>query len=141
MLKRQMRRVDVHRQKCLSYMNRVWRYIWPDVVTDFHGFDPEEEIGKSSCAIIDMVKTVGFEDADQVNVEELFQSHTEALSNENLLELKNELNNEDGESSDVKLVKHLSTKQLTDFVSTSTMPLASQIITMPLGSEVSYQND
>jgi hypothetical protein len=95
-------------------MNRVWRYIWPDVVTDFHSFDPEE-IGKPRCAITDMVKTVGFEDADQVNVEELFQSHTEELSNENLLELKNELNDEEGESSDVKSVKHLSTKQLTEF--------------------------
>jgi hypothetical protein len=121
-------------------MNRVWRYIWPDAVTDFHGFDLEEEIGNSRCAIIDMARTVGFVDADQVNVEELFQSHTEELSNENLLELKKELN-EDNESSDVKLVKHLSTKLLTEFLSTSTVPLASQIIMMPLRREVSYQND
>jgi hypothetical protein len=42
-----------------------------------------------------MSRTVGFEDADQVNVEELFQSHTEELSNKNLLEMKKEVNDED----------------------------------------------
>jgi hypothetical protein len=40
----------------------------------------------------------------------LFQTHTKLLSNKNLLELEKELNGEDEESSDVKPVKHLSTK-------------------------------
>jgi hypothetical protein len=71
-----------------------------------------------------MARAAGFEDADQVNVEEPFQSHTRELSDENLLELKKELNDDD-ESSDVKLVKHLSSTQLTEFLSTSIVPLAS----------------
>jgi hypothetical protein len=31
--------------------------IWPDVVIDFHGFDPEET-DNSRCAIIDIAMTV-----------------------------------------------------------------------------------
>jgi hypothetical protein len=73
--------VEVYKQKSLFYMNRVWRYIWPDVANWLHSFDPEEAIGNSRCAITDMARTVEFEDADQVNVEELFQSHKKELSN------------------------------------------------------------
>jgi hypothetical protein len=50
--------------------------------------------------------------------------------------MKKELNDEDDEPSDVKLVKDLSTKHLTEFLSTSTVPQASQIIMMPLRREV-----
>jgi hypothetical protein len=82
-------------------LNGVWRNIWPDAVTHFHGFDHEEEPGNSRHAIVGMARTVGFEDVDEANVEELFQSHSEGLSNENLVELEKELNDEDGESSDV----------------------------------------
>jgi hypothetical protein len=71
-----------------SCMNGVWRKIWPDVVTDFHGFEPEEKISKSRHAIIDMARFVGFEDVDEANVKELLQSHTEKLSIKDLLELK-----------------------------------------------------
>jgi hypothetical protein len=93
----------------------VWRKIWPDVVTDFHGFEPEEEISNSRCAIIDMARSLGFEEVDEANVKELLQSHMEELSSEDLLELENELSNEDDESSDVVPVKHLTTKQLVEF--------------------------
>jgi hypothetical protein len=59
------------------------------------------EIGNSSHAIIDLATTVGFEDVDQANMEELFQYHMEKLSNQNILGLERELNDGD-ESSDVK---------------------------------------
>jgi hypothetical protein len=71
-----------------SCRNGVWRNIWPDAVIDFHGFDPEEEISNSRHGITDMTTTVGAEDSYEANVEELFQSHTEELSNENLLSWK-----------------------------------------------------
>jgi hypothetical protein len=47
--------------------------------------------------------TAGFENIDQANVEELFQSRME-LSNADLLELEKELNDGDAESSNVKPV-------------------------------------
>jgi hypothetical protein len=80
------------------------------------------EIGSSMRAIVDIARTVGFEDVDKANVEEiLFQSYALELSNESLLELEKELNDQDDDSSDVKPVKHLPAKQ---FLSTLTFPLA-----------------
>jgi glutamate synthase domain-containing protein 3 len=96
-------------------MNGVWSKIWPDVVTDFHGFEPEEEISNSRRVIVDMARSLGFEEVDEANVKELLQSHMEELSSEDLLELEKELSDEDDESSDVMPVKHLTTKQLVEF--------------------------
>jgi hypothetical protein len=52
----------------------------------------------------------------------------EGLINEDLLELEKELDDDD--------VKHLSTRHLTDFLSTSILPLTSQMIMMPTGRVV-----
>jgi hypothetical protein len=97
-----------------SCMNGVWRKIWPDVVIDFHGFEPEEEISNSRHAIIDMARSLGFEEVNEANVKELLQYHMEELSNEDLLELEKEQSDENDESSDVVPVKHLTTKQLVE---------------------------
>jgi hypothetical protein len=48
-----------------SCMNGVWRMISPDAVTDFHGFEPEEVISNPSSAIVDMARSVGFEERDE----------------------------------------------------------------------------
>jgi hypothetical protein len=42
-------------------------------------------------AIIDITRSLGFEEVDEANVKELLQSHTEEFSNEDLLSLENEL--------------------------------------------------
>jgi predicted urease superfamily metal-dependent hydrolase len=55
---------------------------------------------------------LGFEDVDEANVDELLRSHTEELTNEDLLELEKDLNKKGDESSVVKL---LSTKQVAEF--------------------------
>jgi hypothetical protein len=104
---------DVWGEVMQSCMNEVWRKIWPDVVTDFHGFEPEEEINNSRHAIVDMARSLGFEEVDEANVKELLQSNTEELSNEGLLE--KEQSDEDDESSDVVPIKHLTSKQLVEF--------------------------
>jgi hypothetical protein len=102
---------------CHSSVNGVWRNIFPDVVTDFHGFDDDgEEIGSLRRAIIDMARTVGFEDIDVAIVQELFKYHTKVLCSENPQELEKELNDEDDASSDVKPVTCLSTEQPTEFL-------------------------
>jgi hypothetical protein len=93
-------------------MNGVWRNIWPDVATDFHDFEPEEEISNSRRAIIDMARSLGFEEVDEANVKELLQSHTKELSSEDILELEKELSDEDDESSDVVTVKTLYNKEV-----------------------------
>jgi NH3-dependent NAD+ synthetase len=98
-----------------SCIDGAWRNIWPDVVTDFHGFEPEEEISNSRRAIVDMARSLGFEEVDEANVKEFLQSHMEELSNEDLLKLEKELSDEDDEFSDVVPVKHLTTNQLVEF--------------------------
>jgi hypothetical protein len=72
-------------------MKGVWKKIWP-CVTDSHDFDPEIELSNSRRDIVDSARAVGFEDVDEVNVDELLQFHTEELTNEDLLELEKDLN-------------------------------------------------
>jgi hypothetical protein len=67
-------------------MKGVWKKIWP-YVTDSHDFDPEIELSNSRLDIVDSARAVGFEDVD-----ELLRSHTEELTNEDLLELEKDLN-------------------------------------------------
>jgi hypothetical protein len=124
-------------QPCI---NEVWRNTWPDAVTDFHGFVPEEEIDNSRCATVHLARTVGFEDVDEANVEELLQSHMEGHSNANILELEKELNDDDNESPYVKPVKHLSTKQLTELLSKLSQPMASYMIMITGENCQSYQS-
>jgi hypothetical protein len=66
-------------------VNGVWRNIWPHVVTDSPGLDPEEEIGNLNKAIINVARFDGFEGVDEASVEELFQSYMEELSSEHIL--------------------------------------------------------
>jgi hypothetical protein len=97
-----------------SFMNGVSRNMWPDVVTDFNGFDPEEEIDSSRHAIVGISRT-DLQHVFEASLEELLQSHME-FSNENLLELEKYnymVNGEDDESPHVNPVKYVSTKLLT----------------------------
>jgi hypothetical protein len=52
---------------------------------------------------------------DEANVDELLRSHTEELTNEDLLELEKDLNEKGDESSVVEPVKLLLTKQIAEF--------------------------
>jgi hypothetical protein len=44
---------DAQAEVTQSCMNGAWRKIWPDVVTDFHGFEPEEDISNSKRVVVD----------------------------------------------------------------------------------------
>lgn len=58
--------------------------ILPDVLTDFHGFDPEKEIGNSRHPFVDIARTIGFEDVGEATVDKLFRSHMEESSAVNI---------------------------------------------------------
>jgi hypothetical protein len=73
-------------------------------------------MSSSRHAIIDMARSVGFREVNEVNVKELLQSHRGELSSEHLLELEKELSDEDDEYFDVGSVKCLTTKQLVEFL-------------------------
>jgi hypothetical protein len=114
-IKRRLTTLEMHGQKCAVLHEWALEKIWSDVVTDFHSFEPEEKISSSKSAIIDMARTVGSEDADEANVDELCQSHTEQLTSKELLELKKELSDQDDESSRMTPNEHLTTKQQVEF--------------------------
>jgi hypothetical protein len=83
-------------------LNRVYRNIWPDAVTHY-----EEENGN--------FKALGLRMQMRPMWTNFFQYHTEELSRKNLTELEKEINDEADEWCGVEPVKHLSTKQLTEF--------------------------
>ena len=64
-------------------MNGVWRKIWPSVVNDFTGFSPMPDIHKD---ITSLARRAGFEEVDDDDVAELLDSHSEELTNEDLME-------------------------------------------------------
>jgi hypothetical protein len=53
-----------------------------------------------------MARSVGFEDVDQANVDELLQSHLSELTNEDLLEMENDRENDKEGELIVEPVKH-----------------------------------
>jgi hypothetical protein len=72
-----------------------------------------------------MARSFKSQAVNEANVYKLLPYHTEELSKD--LKLKEELSDGDDESSDVVPVKHLTTKQLVEFLSTLTLPLALQM--------------
>ncbi|KYO33680.1 hypothetical protein Y1Q_0008816 [Alligator mississippiensis] len=78
-------------QQCL---NGVWKAIWPSVGNDFQCFAADEFISDARHEIIEMAKSVGFQQADEENVADLLNSHREELSNGDLLELDRECHEE-----------------------------------------------
>jgi hypothetical protein len=104
----------MHGQKFQSCTKGVWKKNWP-YVTDSNDSDPEIELSNSRCDIVDSARAVGFEDVDEANVDELLRPHTEELTNDYLLELEKDLNEKGDESSVVKPVQLLLTKQIAEF--------------------------
>jgi DNA-directed RNA polymerase specialized sigma24 family protein len=62
-----------------------------------------------------MAKSVGFEDVEETNLDELLESHSSELANEDLLQMKNNLNDESQEPIFATAIKQLSTKEMTEF--------------------------
>jgi hypothetical protein len=52
-------------------MNGVWIKFGLMQSPTFHGFQPEEVVSNSSCAITDMGRSVRFEEVNEANVKEL----------------------------------------------------------------------
>ncbi|CAM2100548.1 unnamed protein product [Caretta caretta] len=65
-------------------MNDIWRRTWPNAVHSFMGFDAVPALKQE---IIKFVKDVSFEEVEEEDVQEFLESHTEQLTNEELIEL------------------------------------------------------
>ncbi|KAK4308438.1 hypothetical protein Pmani_019859 [Petrolisthes manimaculis] len=68
-------------------LNSTWKKLWPECVKtgfDFTGFDDMGTIRKD---IVRLFHLAGFKEVDEDDVQELLQSHSEPLSNEDLMQL------------------------------------------------------
>jgi hypothetical protein len=64
--------------------------------------------------VLKLAKSVGYEDVDETNVDELLESHSSELANEDL-EMENNMKDESQEPFFAEPIKQLSTKQMTEF--------------------------
>jgi hypothetical protein len=71
---------------------------WPRVASS-NDSDAESEFDNSGHDIVKLAnwQTVGFEDVDETNEDELLESRSSELANEDLLEMENNLNDESQE--------------------------------------------
>lgn len=51
-----------------------WKTVWPELSSS-RDFDPDNEFSNLRHVIVDLERSLGFEDVDQANVSELQQSH------------------------------------------------------------------
>lgn len=58
----------------------MWCKSLPDLIYDSKGFDPSEELPQIKASCIALSKEIGFEEVESEDIEELLQSHAEALS-------------------------------------------------------------
>ena len=80
-------------------MNGVWRKIWPSVVNDFSGFPPVPDIHRDIALL---ARRAGFNAVDEDDVAELLDSHSQELTNDDLLERERQRaeDNEDEDDGD-----------------------------------------
>jgi hypothetical protein len=65
-------------------MNKVWWEVWPDCVHDFTAFEKVQKIAIKVAAI---PQELGIDNAEPDDVNELFKSHSQALTNQGLEDL------------------------------------------------------
>ncbi|KAK4310882.1 hypothetical protein Pmani_017593 [Petrolisthes manimaculis] len=74
-------------RKCL---NGVWKNVCPQFVHDFTGFDIASTVSKSYRECLAKAIEAGFDDLEKNDIDELLDSHTVELTNEELLENEKE---------------------------------------------------
>ncbi|KAK4307354.1 hypothetical protein Pmani_020873 [Petrolisthes manimaculis] len=78
-------------------MNGSWRKLWEDCVTDFTGFPDLKDVRKD---LVRLSHSAGFNEVDEEDIQQLFDSHAEPLSNEDLMEIEQERALADQEDND-----------------------------------------
>uniref|UniRef100_A0A8C4Q849 Uncharacterized protein n=2 Tax=Eptatretus burgeri TaxID=7764 RepID=A0A8C4Q849_EPTBU len=97
-------------------MNGVWGKLCPQFVNGFKGFSVNNDLLKARRNIVEMAKTVGFDEVKEGDVEELLDSYREELSNEDLLLLEKERQVEESEveSEEVEPLRTLTCKRMAE---------------------------
>ncbi|XP_068964673.1 tigger transposable element-derived protein 1-like [Petaurus breviceps papuanus] len=103
---------DVTRE-CL---HRVWKKMLPDLIHDFKGFEPSEQLKKIKASCVDLAKQVGFEGVKKEDVDELLESAPDRLATEDMQQLAadGQVEAEDDEDDRKAVPRQLDTSQLSD---------------------------
>ena len=97
-------------------MNGVWRHISPECINDFSSFTPT--LPQVQQEIIRLARDVGFEEVNKEDVEEVLVSHEEDLTNEELMQLKQQcaaLGGKEVEEETMRETRHPTEKKLSVF--------------------------
>lgn len=92
-------------------MNSVWKKIWPQCV-QFQNFSQTDNITQLQKNIMTLAKTLAFEELLEADVDQLLQSHEDALSNEELMQLEQEPAGEEESEDTQPALRQLTTGEL-----------------------------
>lgn len=92
-------------------MNSVWKKIWPQCV-QFQNFSQTDNIAQLQKNIMTLAKTLAFEELVEADVDQLLQSHEDALSNEELMQLEQEPAGEEESEDTQPVLRQLTTGEL-----------------------------
>ena len=73
-----------------SCCNGVWKKLCPQFVHDFKGYSIDDNVAKANVKSLRLAQQVGFEDLEEEDIDNLLQSHTQELSNEDLFDIEKE---------------------------------------------------
>lgn len=97
-----------------SRVKGVWIDFWPEF-SSFGNFFPEKELSNSRYEITDETRSTTFEDVDHSTTNELLQSHSLELTNDDFLQIENDREKDKGEELSIEPMEYTCTTQLTEF--------------------------
>ncbi|XP_044537936.1 tigger transposable element-derived protein 1-like [Gracilinanus agilis] len=102
-------------------LHRVWKKMLPDLIHDFKGFEPSEQLKKIKASCVDLAKQVGFEGVKKGDVDELLESPPDHLTTEDMQQLAadgpGEAEEDEEEDGHKAVPRQLDTSQLSDVLS------------------------
>ncbi|XP_044537888.1 tigger transposable element-derived protein 1-like [Gracilinanus agilis] len=108
-------------EECLHH---VWKKMLPNLIQDFEGVEPAEQLKKIKANCVDLAKQVGFEEVEDEDIDELLEPHSSDLSTEDLQQLadgqaeaEDEEDDDDDSESQKATPRQLDTSQLSGVLS------------------------
>ncbi|XP_061637353.1 heterogeneous nuclear ribonucleoprotein U-like protein 1 isoform X5 [Phyllopteryx taeniolatus] len=100
-------------------LNACWKKLWPKCVQDYEGFSPEEIFYLAVDESVKLAKLLGgegFDDMIHKDINDLINTHSSPLTDEDLMELTNGASDEEREDPDEEDDCGLSLERLTTMV-------------------------
>lgn len=110
-IKKAIDNIDAAWKVLESTMNGSWRKVWEDCITDFTGFPDVKDVRKD---LVRLSHIAGFNEVDEEDIQQLFDSHEEPLSNKDVIQIEQEraLAEQEDDDDDKEPERVLGIKQL-----------------------------